>query len=113
MGSIYLLQEVRVGGPTHLGWSTSRSDVRKAMHERASVITRELEMEGGRVFTSNPSPDCTSVHKLSLGFFQSGSMISKSRLSVVEVPHVSKLSTEPMGEAEMVAPLVLDSAILD
>jgi hypothetical protein len=109
MATVFLLSEKRGGRIQHLLWSETREEVRRAMQDRAGELTRKLERNGEKVYSSASAEDRISIHQLSLGFFSGGDMVEQSVLSVREVPHVKSKSIDDVT----VEPLILDAAILD
>jgi len=113
MGSIFILRETANGVTTPLGWSSTKAEVQTKMNERVGALTRELELDGSKVFTNRSSEDRTCVYKMNQGFIYGGNMVSQSMLSVTEVQHISSSVKKEMDETEIVEKITIDASILE
>ena len=111
---IFILRETSNGVTTPLGWSTTKDEVKTKMNERVGALTRELELDGSKVFTNRSSEDRTCVYKMRPGFIYGGDMVTQSTLSVTEVQHISSsVKKKEMDKVEIIEKMTIDASILD
>ncbi len=95
--SIFVIRETIQRQSYPIAWTNNRKEAELKIDERIDVLVREHELDGSKAFVHRGNSR-TSIFKQSVGFLYNGNMSNQQTLSLIEVPHASKMSAESENE---------------